>query len=48
MKKEILEMMETYFNAELTNKVYYYLDKIIICFDNDTKVKITTRSYKGE
>lgn len=48
MKKEVLDMLQTYCDAEITNKVYYYLDKVIVHLENGQKVKITTRSYKGE
>ena len=39
MKKEVLDIIETYCDSEITNKVYYYIDKIIVYLENGQKVK---------
>ena len=48
MKQDVLDMIETCFCSEITNKVYYYLDKVVVYLENGQKAKITVRSYKGE
>ena len=47
MKKDVLDMIEICCNREVTNKIYYYIDRVIVHFDNGQVAKVTTRSYKG-